>query len=315
MSEIQKEHPNNQMKCGDSKKQPEVGDTVRLSDGTVCVVIEMSPDKTVYKGAVLKEKNNGFELEGSKTVTFGRDKIASTRENEDLRLKIETVQHSAHERTTLTSELRGSLETYTMSKTLYAEKSIESRENESHHKRKEDKHTHNMSVSVITNGNIDGYIKGGNSHETIISGETADGVLFTAHSIGENISRSTIESRVNDRVESADLTHEKADESAALSEINEALNDPCSSAVIEVSGGVVLNKSDFGRKDDAQGKTEIDFESGAGDRSGADPSDHSLSLDEILEQTGGIADDSPLNSISYDESEIDGDFDPELTLI
>ena len=285
MSEIQKEHPNNQMKYGDSKKQPEVGDTVRLSDGTVCVVIEMSPDKTVYKGAVLKEKNNGFELEGSKTVTFGRDKIASTRENEDLRLN------------------------------LYAEKSIESRENESHHKRKENKHTHNMSVSVITNGDIDGYIKGGNSHETIISGKTADGVLFTAHSIGENISRSTIESRVNDRVESADLTHEKADESAALSEINEALNDPCSSAVIEVSGGVVLNKSDFGRKDDAQGKTEIDFESGAGDRSGADPSDHSLSLDEILEQTGGIADDSPLNSISYNEPEIDDDFDPELTLI
>ncbi len=276
MSEIQKEHPNNQMKYGDSKKQPEVGDTVRISDGTVCVVIEMSPDKTVYKGAVLKEKNNGFELEGSKTVTFGRDKIASTRENEDLRLK---------------------------------------RENESHHKRKENKHTHNMSVSVITNGDIDGYIKGGNSHETIISGETADGVLFTAHSIGENISRSTIESRVNDRVESADLTHEKADESAALSEINEALNDPCSSAVIEVSGGVVLNKSDFGHEDDAQGKTEIDFESGAGDRSGADPSDHSLSLDEILEQTGGIADDSPLNSISYNESEIDDDFDPELTLI
>lgn len=274
MSEIQKEHPNNQMKYGDSKKQPEVGDTVRLSDGTVCVVIEMSPDKTVYKGAVLKEKNNGFELEGSKTVTFGRDKIASTRENEDLRLK-----------------------------------------NESHHKRKENKHTHNMSVSVITNGDIDGYIKGGNSHETIISGETADGVLFTAHSIGENISRSTIESRVNDRVESADLTHEKADESAALSEINEALNDPCSSAVIEVSGGVVLNKSDFGHEDDAQGKTEIDFESGADERSGADPSDHSLSLDEILEQTGGIADDSPLNSISYDESEIDGGFDPELTLI
>lgn len=189
MSEIQKEHPNNQMKYGDSKKQPEVGDTVRLSDGTVCVVIEMSPDKTVYKGAVLKEKNNGFELEGSKTVTFGRDKIASTRENEDLRLKIETVQHSVHERTTLTSELRDSLETYTMSKTLYAEKSIESRENESHHKRKENKHTHNMSVSVITNGDIDGYIKGGNSHETIISGETADGVLFTAHSIGENIWR------------------------------------------------------------------------------------------------------------------------------
>lgn len=302
MSEIQKEHPNNQMKCGDSKKQLEVGDTVRLSDGTVCVVIEMSPDKTVYKGAVLKEKNNGFELEGSKTVTFGRDKIASTRENEDLRLK-------------LTSELRDSLETYTMSKTLYAEKSIESRENESHHKRKENKHTHNMSISVITNGDIDGYIKGGNSHETIISGETADGVLFTAHSIGENISRSTIESRVNDRVESADLTHEKADESAALSEINEALNDPCSSAVIEVSGGVVLNKRDFGREDDAQGKTEIDFESGAGDRSGADPSDHSLSLDEILEQTGGIANDSPLNSISYDESEIDDGFDPELTLI
>lgn len=294
MSEIQKEHPNNQMKYGDSKKQPEVGDTVRLSDGTVCVVIEMSPDKTVYKGAVLKEKNNGFELEGSKTVTFGRDKIASTRENEDLRLKIETVQHSVHE---------------------YAEKSIESRENESHHKRKENKHTHNMSVSVITNGDIDGYIKGGNSHETIISGETADGVLFTAHSIGENISRSTIESRVNDRVESADLTHEKADESAALSEINEALNDPCSSAVIEVSGGVVLNKSDFGHEDDAQGKTEIDFESGADERSGADPSDHSLSLDEILEQTGGIADDSPLNSISYNESEIDDDFDPELTLI
>ena len=202
-----------------------------------------------------------------------------------------------------------------MSKTLYAEKSIESRENESHHKRKENKHTHNMSVSVITNGDIDGYIKGGNSHETIISGETADGVLFTAHSIGENISRSTIESRVNDRVESADLTHEKADESAALSEINEALNDPCSSAVIEVSGGVVLNKSDFGHEDDVQGKTEIDFESGAGDRSGADPSDHSLSLDEILEQTGGIADDSPLNSISYNESEIDDDFDPELTLI
>lgn len=93
------------------------------------------------------------------------------------------------------------------------------------------------------------------------------------------------------------------------------MNDPCSSAVIEVSGGVVLNKSDFGHEDDAQGKTEIDFESGAGDRSGADPSDHSLSLDEILEQTGGIADDSPLNSISYNESEIDDGFDPELTLI
>lgn len=313
MSEIKKEHPNIQVKNGDLKKQPEVGDIVKLSDGTVCIVTEMSPDKTAYKGTVLREKNDRYELEGLKTVTFNRNKIAAVQKNEDLHLQIEQAKRSVSTKGSLSSELRDSLEIYSTSKALYREKSTE-KEKYLHDKRK-DKHTHNMSVSVITNGDVDGYIKGGNSHETIISGETADGVLFSAYSVGENISRSTIESRVNDRVESADLTHEKADESAALSEINEALSNPHSSDVIEVSGGVVVNKSDFGLEDDAQDKTEIDFESGSNDHSGADPADHSLSLDEILEQTGGIADDSPLNGFSYSEPEIDDDFEPELTLI
>lgn len=314
MSEIQKEHPNIQVKNGDLKKQPEVGDIVKLSDGTVCIVTEMSPDKTSYKGTVLREKNDRYELEGLKTVTFNRNKIAAVQKNEDLHLQIEQAKRSVSTKGSLSSELRDSHEIYSTSKVLYGEESTK-KEKDLHDKRKEDKHTHNMSVSVITNGDVDGYIKGGNSHETIISGETADGVLFSAYSVGENISRSTIESRVNDRVESADLTHEKADESAALSEINEALSNPHSSDVIEVSGGVVVNKSDFGLEDDAQDKTEIDFESGSDDHSGADPADHSLSLDEILEQTGGIADDSPLNGVSYSEPEIDDDFEPELTLI
>ena len=312
MSEIQKEHPNIQVKNGDLKKQPEVGDIVKLSDGTVCIVTEMSPDKTAYKGTVLREKNDRYELESLKTVTFNKNKIAAVQKNEDLHLQIEQAKRSVSTKGSLSSELRDSLEICSTSKALYREKSSE-KEKDLHDKRK-DKHTHNMSVSVITNGDVDGYIKGGNSHETIISGETADGVLFSAYSVGENISRSTIESRVKDRVESADLTHEKADESAALSEINEALSNPHSSDVIEVSGGVVVNKSDFGLEDDAQDKTEIDFESGSDDHSGADPADHSLSLDEILEQTGGIADDSPLNGVSYSEPEID-DFEPELTLI
>lgn len=315
MSEIQKEHPNIQVKNGDLKKQPEVGDIVKLADGTVCIVTEMSPDKTAYKGTVLREKNDRYELEGLKTVTFNRNKIAAVQKNEDLHLQIEQAKRSVSTKGSLPSELRDSLKIYSTNRVLYREESTEKEKPSAQNKRKEDKHTHNMSVSVITNGDVDGYIKGGNSHETIISGETADGVLFSAYSVGENISRSTIESRVNDRVESADLTHEKADESAALSEINEALSNPHSSDVIEISGGVVVNKSDFGLEDDAQDKTEIDFESGSDDHSGADPADHSLSLDEILEQTGGIADDSPLNSVSYSEPEIDDDFEPELTLI
>lgn len=296
--------------------KPEVGDVVRLSDGTVCIVTQVSPDGKMLKGVTANERNGRLEIDPhSKEISFSNRNIADIRKNDDLRRYIEDIVAHPEKRGNLVRELKDSVELYQANKELNREDDNEKTKNEKPEKKKQkEENTRNASMSVITHGDVDGYIRGGNSYETIITGETKDGSTFTVRGMGNNISRATIEAHVDSRVESADLTNEQADETAAHTRVQEAIYGD--TEVVEISRGPTIDKTDLNRDDDSSEHTKVEFDAGDNaERIGADPTDQSLSLDEILEQTGGISEDSPLYASSYEEPEIDDDFEPELTLI
>lgn len=195
-----------------------------------------------------------------------------------------------------------------------------SKENEEQNeKEKNKKRSHAVSFSVVTNGDTDGLVTSGNSHETIVTGETTNGITFTARSLGSEISRATVESRVESRVESADLNHENEDERKAYDDLQDLVNQPRSIETVEVSGGSTVNRDELGIEESISEGTEykkdfLDFNSGTDINVGANPFDQSKSLDEILNERGGISEDSPLNTMTNDYDISDDFDDPELSL-
>lgn len=196
---------------------------------------------------------------------------------------------------------------------------ISKEKEEQNEKRKEPKRSHAVSFSVVTNDDTDGLVTSGNSHETIVTGETANGITFTIRSLDSEISRATIESRVESKVESADLNHENEDERKAYDDLQDIVNQPHSIEIVEISGGNTVNRDELGIEESVPEGAEhkkdlLDFDSGININRGTNPFDQSKSLDEILNERGGISEDSPLNTMTNDYDVSDNFDDPELSL-
>lgn len=262
-----------------------IGSIVKLENGQDYVVTQIDAEKRRFKGEPVRFQEKWEFDRKRKAEVFTKDQILTVL-RESQKEKAENI----------------------------------SKEDEKQDKKeKNPKRSHAVSFSVVTNGDTDGLVTSGNSHETIVTGETANGFTFTARSLGSEISRATIESRVESKVESADLNHENEDERKAYDDLQDFVNQPHSIETVEISGGNTVNRDTLGIEESVPEGTEykkdfLDFDSGIDINRGANPFDQSKSLDEILNDRGGISEDSPLNTMSNDYDVSDDFEDPELSL-
>lgn len=312
----------------DSESRLSVGDVVRMSDGRNYVITQYDAETQRCKGEPVRFQGNSWEPDLSrKPQVFKEEQVVVVMlRNQDLRDLAEKTQSSPKK--SLTGELKDSVEEYRQNKADKQKDDVSKENTPDKNERKKDKSENEAkrsraaSFSVISNGDTDGLVTSGNSYETIVTGETTDGITFTAHSSGEMAARDTIELRVNNRVQSTDLNHEKEDESKAYDDLQDTVNQPRSVEVVEISGGSTVNRDELGIEESVPGGNEykddpFNFDSGISDiekPSGTDPFDQSKSLDEILNGQGGISENSPLNTPTDDLDYIDDFDDPELSL-
>lgn len=281
----------------------DIGDVVELKNGTVLLVVRADRLRNEYEGMQVEQNNGQWSLApGNKTQIFAEEDVSATHSrNIGLRNKIDKIPK---DKTTVEKEAAKKEEQEAIRAETVSEKQL--KEPEKDEKDKNRKQSYAVSFSVISRGDIDGFVKDGNSYETIITGETTNGVTYRAHISGGPVSRSSIEAIANAMVKSQDRTNENADERHAYSSVQDIVNNSPDIETVSISGGPIINRDELGIEESVP--VGMEFSADADRASaGASPSDPNLSLDEILNQTGGIPESSPLYSSYEQEEELDAE--------
>lgn len=298
-----------------------VGDVVQLNNGENYVITQIDDERQKFKGEAVRFQGNSWEPDPTRPpVIFNKEQITQIQtQNQDLRELVEKAKEDAAPKKSLAKEMKDSIDVYNQNQQKHTEqeelqvsKQEPPSKNNDKSSSKQEKKSHAASFSIISKGDTDGLVTSGNSFETIVTGETTDGVTFTAHSVGGNVSRAAIESRIDGNAKSADLANERTDESAAYDNLQDVVNQSHPSETVEISGGATINRDELGVEESVPNGTEFRpdedfaFDSGFSETApNIDITNHEQSLDELL---ASIPPHEATNApASYDEAEIDDD--------
>lgn len=162
-----------------------------------------------------------------------------------------------------------------------------------------------VSFSVVTTGDVDGFVTGGNSYETIVTGTTKNGVTVKSNIMGAAASRAALASAASSIARGRDYTNENLDERKAYDDISDVVNQPKDIESVPVEGGPSVSRDEVGHEVSKPNGFEFDSDNPV---DGFDPLDKSVSLEDIINNPGSLNKNGEIHAANEAFS-VDDDFD------